>query len=129
VLNKIDDKVLVKAAKVIQRTSNMLKGYDKKTGEPKEELLVEVEEKKLFELIRTRMREVAAPLENKDYEKATRLFADIFLAPTHDFFEKVLVNAEDEALRENRMALVAQISRLFTGKLADLSVLSRLDEE
>jgi glycyl-tRNA synthetase beta chain len=129
VLNGIDFKILAKAAKVIQRTANMLKGYGKTPGEPKEELLVEAQEKKLFELIRTRMKEVAEPLEKKEYEKATRLFADIFLLPLHDFFEGVLVNAEDAALRENRMALVAKVSRLFTGRLADLSVLSRIDEE
>jgi glycyl-tRNA synthetase beta chain len=129
VLNGIDFKILAKAAKVIQRTANMLKGYGKTPGEPKEELLVEVQEKKLFELIRTRMKDVAESLEKKEYEKTTRLFADIFLSPLHDFFENVLVNAEDAALRENRMALVAKISRLFTGKLADLSALSRIDEE
>lgn len=129
VLSKIDFKILAKAAKVIQRTANMLKGYGKMPGEPKEELLVEAEEKKLFELIGTRMKEVADPIEKKEYAEATQLFADIFLSPVHDFFERVLVNAEDAALRENRMALVAKISRLFTGKLADLSVLSRIDEE
>jgi glycyl-tRNA synthetase beta chain len=129
VLTGIDFKILAKAAKVIQRTANMLKGYGKTPGEPKEELLVEVQEKKLFELIRTRMKDVAESLEKKEYEKTTRLFADIFLSPLHDFFECVLVNAEDAGLRENRMALVAKISRLFTGRLADLSVLSRIDEE
>ncbi|MBI4711435.1 MAG: glycine--tRNA ligase subunit beta [Candidatus Omnitrophica bacterium] len=128
-LSGIDFKILAKAAKVIQRTANMLKGYGKVPGEPKEELLVEVQEKKLFELIRTRMKEVADSLERKEYEKATRLFAEIFLSPLHDFFESVLVNAEDAALRENRMALVAKVSRLFTGRLADLSALSRIDEE
>ena len=129
VLNGIDFKILAKAAKVIQRTANMLKGYGKTPGEPKEELLVEAQEKKLFELIRTKMNDVADSLDKKEYEKATRLFADIFLSPLHDFFECVLVNAEDADLRENRMALVAKISRLFTGRLADLSVLSRIDEE
>ena len=129
VLNGIDFKILAKAAKVIQRTANILKSYGKTPGEPKEALLVEPQEKKLFELIRTRMQEVAESLDKKEYEKATRLFAEIFLSPLHDFFECVLVNAEDAALRENRMALVAKISRLFTGRLADLSVLSRIDEE
>jgi glycyl-tRNA synthetase beta chain len=129
VLSGIDFKILAKAAKVIQRTANMLKGYGKTPGEPKVELLVEPQEKKLFELIQTRMKEVAESLEKKEYEKTTRLFADIFLSPLHDFFDCVLVNAEDADLRENRMALVAKVSRLFTGRLADLSVLSRIDEE
>ena len=129
ILTGMDQKVLIKAAKVIQRTANMLKGYGKPTGEPKEELLVEAEEKKIFELLGTRMRDVAEPLEKGEYEKATRSFADVFFIPLNDFFDHVLVNAEDPALRENRMALVAKVHRLYAARIADLSVLSRIDEE
>jgi glycyl-tRNA synthetase beta chain len=129
VLNKMDQKILVKAAKVIQRTTNMLKGYGKTPGEPQEGLLVEDGEKKLFELLRSRAKDVAEPIGKREYERATRLFADIFYTPLNDFFDHVLVNAEDAALRENRMALVARIHRLYAGKVADLSVLSRIDEE
>ncbi|OGX13921.1 MAG: glycine--tRNA ligase subunit beta [Omnitrophica bacterium RIFOXYB12_FULL_50_7] len=129
VLTGMDQKVLIKAAKVIQRTANMLKGYDKTPGEPKEELLVEMQEKKLSELLRTGAKDVTEPLEKGDYERATRLFADLFSVPLNDFFDHVLVNAEDAVLRENRMALVAKVNRLYTAKIADLSVLSRIDEE
>ena len=45
------------------------------------------------------------------------------------FFDQVLVNAEDAAVRENRMALVSKINRLYTVGIADLSALSRIDEE
>jgi glycyl-tRNA synthetase beta chain len=129
VLTRMDPKILVRAAKVIQRTANMLKGYGKTPGEPKQELLVEEQEKKLFELVRTKAKEVVEPLEKGEYEKATTLFAEIFSDPLHDFFDHVLVNTEDAALRENRMAIVAKINRLYTGKIADLSTLSRIDEE
>jgi len=129
VLMGMDQKILIKAAKVIQRTANMLKGYGKTPGEPKGELLVEDHEKKLFELIQVKTRDVLDPLGKEDYEKATRVFADVFFTPLNDFFDHVLVNAEDVALRENRMALVVKVNRLYTGKIADLSALSRIDEE
>jgi glycyl-tRNA synthetase beta chain len=128
-LNGMDEKILIKAAKVIQRTANMLKGYGKTPGEPKEELLTEAEEKKLFELFRAQAKNVTEPLEKGEYEKATRVFAELFAATLNDFFDHVLVNAEDAALRENRMALVAKVNRLYTAKIADLSALSRIDEE
>ncbi len=128
-LSEKDPKVFIKAAKVLQRTANMLKGYGKEAGEPKQELLVEEQEKKIFELIDTRMTEVLEPLDRGEYEKATRLFAQIFSGPLHEFFDNVLINAELPELRENRMALVAKISRLYAGRLADLSGLSRIDEE
>jgi glycyl-tRNA synthetase beta chain len=129
VLAGMDSRVLVKAAKVIQRTANMLKGYNKTPGEPKEELLSEEQEKKLFELVRAKAKDVTECIDKKEYEKATKLFADIFSTPLHDFFDHVLVNAEDAALRENRMALVLKINRLYTARIADLSALSRIDEE
>lgn len=124
-----DPKNFLKAAKVIQRTANMLKSYNRMPGEPKEELLSEEQEKKLFGLIRSRIDEVQKVIAQKEYGKATTFFADIFSTPLHDFFDHVLVNTEDAALRENRMALVSKINRLYTEKLADLSVLSRIDEE
>ncbi len=129
VLTAMNSKTLIKAAKVIQRTANMLKGYDRAPGEPKQELLAEEQEKKLFELIRTQTREITDSVVKKEYEKATALFAEIFSGPLHDFFDHVLVNAEDAALRENRMAIVAKVNRLYTEKIADLSALSRIDEE
>ena len=129
ILNEMDEKVLIKAAKVIQRTANMLKGYGKMPGEPKEELLIEAAEKKIFELLQTKAKDVLEPLEKKEYERATRLFAELFFVPLNDFFDSVLVNAEDAGLRENRMALVAKVNRLYTAKIADLSTLSRIDEE
>jgi len=128
-LNGMDPKVLTQAAKVIQRTANMLKGYGKAPGEPQPELLAEPQEKKLFELLQSRQQEVIQPLEKGEYEKATRVFADVFSVPLHDFFDGVLVNAEDAAVRENRMALVAKINRLYAARIADLSALSRIDEE
>jgi len=68
-------------------------------------------------------------IEKGEYRKATLVFAQVFAEPLHDFFDHVLVNTEDAALRENRMALVSRVNRLYTGRLADLSLLSRIDEE
>ena len=126
-----DSKTLLKAAKVVQRTANMLKGYkgdSEKLGEPKEELLTELQEKKLFELVQIRSKDVAECIGRKEYEKATMLFADVFSTPLHDFFDHVLVNSDNEDEKKNRMALVAKVNRLYTEKIADLSALSRTDE-
>jgi glycyl-tRNA synthetase beta chain len=40
--------------------------------------------------------------------------------PVDQFFDSVLVNDPDEALRNNRLALLAQVRMLFAG-IADLS--------
>ena len=41
-------------------------------------------------------------------------------APIDAFFDKVTVNADDPALRVNRLALLARI-RVVTGQVADFS--------
>ena len=64
----------------------------------------------------------------KDYEKATSRFGEIFYQPLHDFFEQVMVNVEDPTTRYMRQELMRRINRLYTERLADLSVLSRLDQ-
>lgn len=124
-----DSQTFIKAAKVIQRTANMLKGYGKAAGDPQPSLLAEEQEKRIFELIQTREHEVVEAVSQGEYEKATRLFAQIFASPLHDFFDHVLINAENPEIRGNRMALVARINRMYVERLADLSVLSRIEEE
>jgi glycyl-tRNA synthetase beta chain len=65
---------------------------------------------------------VAAALEKADYLAALTEIAT--LKPAVDlFFEKVMVMAEDERVRQNRLALLTAIARLF-GRLADFSRLS-----
>jgi glycyl-tRNA synthetase len=79
-------------------------------------LFVEPEEKKLYQAV-------------KKNTKARPSTVDEFLnivvrliPPINAFFDKVLVMAEDQAVRENRLGLVGQIAGLSRG-LADLSKL------
>jgi glycyl-tRNA synthetase beta chain len=63
--------------------------------------------------------EVAAAVTARDYARAFDLLAA--LAPAVDaFFDRVLVNDPDPALRNNRLALLAELRALFAG-IADLS--------
>jgi len=79
-------------------------------------LFVEAEEKKLFEAIQKNAK--AQPSTVDDF-----LNIIIKLIPSiNAFFDKVLVMAEDQAVRENRLGLVGQIAGLARG-LADLSKL------
>lgn len=65
---------------------------------------------------------VSGALEKADYLAALTEIAT--LKPAVDlFFEKVMVMAEDERVRQNRLALLTAIARLF-GRLADFSRLS-----
>jgi glycyl-tRNA synthetase beta chain len=64
---------------------------------------------------------VEAALTRSDYATALDLLSTL-KAPVDAFFDAVLVNDPDEALRNNRLALLARVRTLFT-RIADLSLL------
>ncbi len=121
-----DSEAFIRTAKVVERTGNILKGAKVVSGiDPSH--FRENSEIKLYQILNEHSGEITTFLEKKDYAKATSRFGEIFHQPVHDFFKEVMVNVEDPALRSTRQALVSQINRLYTERLADLSVLSRLE--
>jgi glycyl-tRNA synthetase beta chain len=93
---------------------------------PQVELLREPAEKALHEALAQALPDVERALKNVDNSKrdyAAALARLAQLRPAVDaFFDGVMVNAEDAALRNNRLALLAQLRGLFT-RIADLSCL------
>jgi glycyl-tRNA synthetase beta chain len=57
-----------------------------------------------------------------EYTQALTCLADL-RAPVDDFFDGVMVNAQDNALRQNRLNLVKKLRDLFLG-VADISALA-----
>jgi glycyl-tRNA synthetase beta chain len=63
--------------------------------------------------------EVAAAQKNHDYGAALRALASMRFV-VDEFFEEIMVMAEDPAIRGNRIALLKRISQLFSS-IADIS--------
>ena len=103
-----------------KRVMNMVKKL--KEGLPFEEkLLVEEAEKTLYENYLKVRQEALPHLEARNYQGALGEF--LRLKPFIDrFFDEVFVMVEDEALRNNRLALLQKIASLFLS-VADLSFL------
>jgi glycyl-tRNA synthetase beta chain len=106
----------------VKRASNILRIEEKKdnksySGAPDAKLLADAEEKSLAAAIATAKKEACAAKE--DFAAAMTAMAK--LRPFVDaFFEKVTVNADDKALRENRLKLLNEI-REATRAVADFS--------
>ena len=64
-------------------------------------------------------REAGEAIQNEDFSGAM-LALSVLREPVDSFFEHVLVNDEDLAVRANRLALLARI-RAATGQVADFS--------
>ncbi len=78
--------------------------------------LVDAEEKQLYEVIQENVRAQPTSVDEL-FEIVLKLIPSI-----NAFFDKVLVMAEDEKIKQNRLALVGQIASLSKG-IADLSKL------
>ncbi len=116
-----------------KRVMNILKDYS--GGMPiKTDLFQEAEEKALYEAY-ARVKAELGPvlgtdssgtgLSRKDYEKA--LIILLTLKPQIDsFFDNVMVMTDNADIKENRLALLWHISRLFL-RIGDLSVIVTSD--
>ena len=106
-----------------KRAANILVAEEKKgtsvadTVDPG--LFEQEEERALFEALERAEREARAAVEAEDFEAAMRALAGL-RGPVDAFFEAVLVNADDEAVRANRLALMRRI-REATAGVADFS--------
>ena len=106
-----------------KRAANILAAEEKKgtaiAGAVDPALLKEPEEKALGAAIGKAEKEAAKAIEALDYEAAMRALAGL-RGPIDAFFDKVLVNDPDEAVRANRLALLTRISEA-TCQVADFS--------
>ncbi|MBI4342258.1 MAG: glycine--tRNA ligase subunit beta [Candidatus Omnitrophica bacterium] len=119
---------LLQAAKVIERTRNILKGAPLRQQEVDPARLREPLEQQLWDRYCQSHEQVAQLAGQKSYEEATALFGERFFEPLHAFFDKVLVNVPDESLQQNRLALMRMIHALYTDRIADLSKLTILQQ-
>jgi len=107
-----------------KRATNIIRIEEKKdnrhyTGAPQAKLYRQPEEKALASVIETAETEAARAVKKEDFVAAMRAMAK--LRPAVDaFFDKVTVNVDDKALRENRLKLLNQI-REATRAVADFS--------
>jgi len=84
-------------------------------------LLSEVQEQSLASTLSSLEKELAPVFANQDYPKALTQLAQL-KEPIDLFFDSVMVMAEDEAVKINRLTLLSKLSALFL-QVADISVL------
>lgn len=115
-----DSREFYRASKVVERTANIIKGEVYEGKEPDPELFQLPEEQKLWEAYTSSKEIIQAEIENRNYDNVLILYARRFYDIIHLFFDKVLVNVEDEKIRENRKVLLYLINTLVTERVADL---------
>jgi glycyl-tRNA synthetase beta chain len=109
-----------------KRAVNILKAEEKKgplpTGEPVEMSGAPPEEAGLINAVGHVEVETGKALAKEDFATAMRELANL-RAPVDAFFDKVLVNSDDAAERDNRLRLLARV-RDAMGRVADFSLVT-----
>lgn len=106
-----------------KRVANILKKSEGAIADkPSESLMNEAAERALWQALNATLPQAEALLKADDYEGYLKSFAAL-KAPVDAFFDQVMVNAEDAAIRANRLALLREL-RDAMNRVADLSRLA-----
>ncbi len=110
-----------------KRASNILRVEEKKDGRtydgaPDANLLAEPAERDLAAAIDTAREDARAAIGAEDFEAAMTALAQLRV-PLDRFFDDILVNADDPAVRENRLKLLGEI-RNATRDVANFSLIA-----
>jgi glycyl-tRNA synthetase beta chain len=114
-----DEPEFLSLASNFKRVVNILAQAGESGGEPDESMLGDPAEQALWQSCLRLRPEVAAARKNHDYGTALRSLASMRRV-VDEFFNTVMVMAEDPVIRRNRISLLNGVSQLF-GNIADIS--------
>ncbi len=107
-----------------KRVGNILAKYDGELGEEIDlALLQEDAEKALAEAVEIMAEALEPAFATGNYQEALSKLAGL-RAPVDSFFDNVMVMADDEALKKNRLTLLNKLRNLFL-QIADISLLQK----
>ncbi len=107
-----------------KRVGNILAKYDGELGEEIDlALLQEDAEKALAEAVEIMAEALEPAFATGNYQEALSKLAGL-RAPVDAFFDNVMVMADDEALKKNRLTLLNKLRNLFL-QIADISLLQK----
>ena len=106
-----------------KRVSNILtKNASAIAPQVEDSLFQETAENQLASALAETSAQVSPLIEQRQYQQAMTSLA-VLQAPVDDFFDSVMVMAEDEKVRANRLALLQHLQQLFL-QIADISLLA-----
>lgn len=121
------DRYFLEAAKVVERTHNILKGAKKEKIEGvNEQLFKEDLERELWRAYLSSKDKIEELTKKEKYKEATKEYSAAFFEIMHKFFDSVMVNVEDMDVRLNRLAMMKAINILYTKRIADLARLPQI---
>ena len=119
----VDMEPAVSLAAANKRTANILRQADREDGGSLDTALLQDDaERVLYHAMQSARQDVAPLIDKRAYADSLRRLAEL-RTPVDSFFDDVMVMTDDQALRNNRLALLAELRALFLD-VADLSRLT-----
>ncbi|MBT8096862.1 MAG: glycine--tRNA ligase subunit beta [Woeseia sp.] len=119
----VDNEAAESLAAANKRIANILRQAEfSGDAEPRAALFTDQAEHALLEALQTARAAVADLVSQREYQQVLTRLAEL-RAPVDEFFEKVMVMADDASVRQNRLALLAHLRAEFLN-VADISRLS-----
>lgn len=99
---------------VFKRIKNIIKSSNNTSFD--EKLLTEEAEKTLYNLYQKEEIEIKTLIENKEYEKTFSKLSELY-TPLDNFFNDIMVMVDDEKIKNNRIALLTLVDKIFKNML------------
>ena len=100
--------LVFKRVKNIIKTSNTL-DFD-------ESILEEKAERELYKIYKEKETQIKKLIENKEYQKTFSMLSSLY-EPLDNFFKEIMVMVDDDKLKNNRIALLSLVDRIFKNML------------
>lgn len=99
---------------VFKRVKNIIKSSHTLIFE--ESILEEKAERELYKIYKEKETQIKKLIENKEYQKTFSMLSSLY-EPLDNFFKEIMVMVDDEKLKNNRIALLSLVDKIFKNML------------
>lgn len=99
---------------VFKRVKNIIKTSNTLIFE--ESILEEKAERELYKIYKEKETQIKKLIENKEYQKTFSMLSSLY-EPLDNFFKEIMVMVDDEKLKNNRIALLSLVDKIFKNML------------
>ena len=99
---------------VFKRVKNIIKTSNNLDFE--ESILEEKAERELYKIYKEKETQIKKLIENKEYQKTFSMLSSLY-EPLDNFFKEIMVMVDDDKLKNNRIALLSLVDKIFKNML------------
>lgn len=111
---KKNEELFLNLLLVFKRVKNIIKTSNTLIFE--ESILEEKAERELYKIYKEKETQIKKLIENKEYQKTFSMLSSLY-EPLDNFFKEIMVMVDDDKLKNNRIALLSLVDKIFKNML------------